>query len=91
MKAKSVMERLIDLSKEFDGRDYEIESENEISFLSTPKYIKEGIVIVKYSPIYDLHSKLKEIDGIIVDILEVEDNLDDENKDLLYVQIGVKE
>lgn len=84
------MDDLISLSKEFDGVEYEIESENAISFFSTPKYMKEGIVIVKYSPIYDLHSKLKEMDGIIVDILEVEDNLDDEKKDLLYVQIEVE-
>ena len=90
MNLKAVMDDLISLSKEFDGVEYEIESENAISFFSIPKYMKEGIVIVKYSPIYDLHTQLKEMDGIIVDILEVEDNLDDEKKDLLYVQIEVE-
>ena len=53
--------------------------------------MKEGIVILKYSAIYDLHTILKGMDGIIVDILEVEDNPGDEKKDLLYVQIEVKE
>ena len=53
--------------------------------------MKEGIVILKYSAIYDLHAILKGMDGIIVDILEVEDNPGDEKRDLLYVQIEVKE
>ena len=91
MNVKEVMDELIDLSREFDGIDYEIESENEISFLSTPKYIKEGIVILKYSAIYELHSRLKDIRGLVVDIIEAEENYDDIKRDLLYVQIEVKE
>lgn len=88
---KKRMDELIGLSEEFDGIDYEIESENAVYFFSVPKYIKEGIVILKYSAIYELHSMLKYMEGIIVDILEVEDNPDDEKRDLLYVQIEVKE
>ena len=91
MNVKTVMNDLIGLSKEFEGVEYEIESKNSIYFYSFPKYMKEGIVILKYSAIYDLHAILKGMDGIIVDILEVEDNPDDEKKDLLYVQIEVKE
>lgn len=91
MNVKTVMNDLIGLSKEFEGVEYEIESKNSIYFYSFPKYMKEGIVILKYSAIYDLHTILKGMDGIIVDILEVEDNPDDEKKDLLYVQIEVKE
>lgn len=85
------MEGLIKLSEEFDGIEYEIESENSIYFFSVPTYIKEGIMILKYSAIHELHSRLKCMDSIIVDILEVEDNPDDEKRDLLYVQIEVKE
>lgn len=91
MNVKTVMNDLIGLSKEFEGVEYEIESKDSIYFYSFPKYMKEGIVILKYSAIYDLHTILKGMDGIIVDILEVEDNPDDEKKDLLYVQIEVKE
>ena len=91
MNVKAVMNDLIGLSKEFEGVEYEIESKNSIYFYSFPKYMKEGIVILKYSAIYDLHAILKGMDGIIVDILEVEDNPVDEKKDLLYVQIEVKE
>ena len=91
MNVKTVMNDLIGLSKEFEGVEYEIESKNSIYFYSFPKYMKEGIVILKYSAIYDLHAILKGMDGIIVDILEVEDNPGDEKKDLLYVQIEVKE
>lgn len=91
MNVKAVMNDLIGLSKEFEGVEYEIESKNSIYFYSFPKYMKEGIVILKYSAIYDLHTILKGMDGIIVDILEVEDNPGDEKKDLLYVQIEVKE
>ena len=91
MNVKTVMNDLIGLSKEFEGVEYEIESEDSIYFYSFPKYMKEGIVILKYSAIYDLHTILKGMDGIIVDILEVEDNPSDEKKDLLYVQIEVKE
>ena len=91
MNVKTVMNDLIGLSKEFEGVEYEIESKNSIYFYSFPKYMKEGIVILKYSAIYDLHAILKGMDGIIVDILEVEDNPVDEKKDLLYVQIEVKE
>ena len=90
MNVKTVMNDLIGLSKEFEGVEYEIESKNSIYFYSFPKYMKEGIVILKYSAIYDLHAILKGMDGIIVDILEVEDNPGDEKKDLLYVQIEVK-
>ena len=91
MNVKTVMNDLIGLSKEFEGVEYEIESKNSIYFYSFPKYTKEGIVILKYSAIYDLHAILKGMDGIIVDILEVEDNPGDEKRDLLYVQIEVKE
>ena len=94
MNVKTVMNDLIGLSKEFEGVEYEIESKkskNSIYFYSFPKYMKEGIVILKYSAIYDLHTILKGMDGIIVDILEVEDNPGDEKRDLLYVQIEVKE
>lgn len=91
MNVKTVMNDFIGLSKEFEGVEYEIESKNSIYFYSFPKYMKEGIVILKYSAIYDLHTILKGMDGIIVDILEVEDNPGDEKKDLLYVQIEVKE
>lgn len=91
MNVKTVMNDLIGLSKEFEGVEYEIESKNSIYFYSFPKYMKEGIVILKYSAIYDLHTILKGMDGIIVDILEVEDNPDNEKRDLLYVQIEVKE
>ena len=91
MNVKAVMNDLIGLSKEFEGVEYEIESKNSICFYSFPKYMKEGIVILKYSAIYDLHTILKGMDGIIVDILEVEDNPVDEKRDLLYVQIEVKE
>ena len=91
MNVKAVMNDLIGLSKEFEGVEYEIESKNSIYFYSFPKYMKEGIVILKYSAIYDLHTILKGMDGIIVDILEVEDNPVDEKRDLLYVQIEVKE
>lgn len=91
MNVKTVMNDLIGLSKEFEGVEYEIESKNSIYFYSFPKYMKEGIVILKYSAIYDLHAILKGMDGIIVDILEVEDNPGDEKRDLLYVQIEVKE
>lgn len=91
MNVKTVMNDLIGLSKEFEGVEYEIESKNSIYFYSFPKYMKEGIVILKYSAIYDLHTILKGMDGIIVDILEVEDNPEDEKRDLLYVQIEVKE
>ena len=91
MNVKTVMNDLIGLSKEFEGVEYEIESKNSICFYSFPKYMKEGIVILKYSAIYDLHTILKGMDGIIVDILEVEDNPGEEKKDLLYVQIEVKE
>ena len=91
MNVKAVMNDLIGLSKEFEGVEYEIESKNSIYFYSFPKYMKEGIVILKYSAIYDLHAILKGMDGIIVDILEVEDNPVDEKRDLLYVQIEVKE
>lgn len=91
MNVKTVMNDLIGLSKEFEGVEHEIESENSIYFYSFPKYMKEGIVILKYSAIYDLHTILKGMDGIIVDILEVEDNPGDEKRDLLYVQIEVKE
>ena len=91
MNVKTIMDDLINLSKEFEGVEHEIESENSIYFYSLPKYVKEGIVILKCSAIYDLHTQLKEMDGIIVDILEVEDNPDDEKRDLLYVQIEVKE
>ena len=90
MNVKTVMNDLIGLSKEFEGVEYEIESKNSIYFYSFPKYMKEGIVILKYSAIYDLHAILKGMDGIIVDILEVEDNPGDEKRDLLYVQIEVK-
>ena len=90
MNVKAVMNDLIGLSKEFEGVEYEIESKNSIYFYSFPKYMKEGIVILKYSAIYDLHTILKGMDGIIVDILEVEDNPGDEKRDLLYVQIEVK-
>ena len=91
MNVKTIMDDLINLSKEFEGVEHEIESENSIYFYSFPKYVKEGIVILKCSAIYDLHTQWKEMDGIIVDILEVEDNPDDEKRDLLYVQIEVKE
>ena len=91
MNVKTVMNDLIGLSKEFEGVEHEIESKNSIYFHSFPKYMKEGIVILKYSAIYDLHTILKGMDGIIVDILEVEDNPVDEKRDLLYVQIEVKE
>ena len=91
MNVKTVMNDLIGLSKEFEGVEYEIKNKNSIYFYSFPKYMKEGIVILKYSAIYDLHTILKGMDGIIVDILEVEDNPGDEKKDLLYVQIEVKE
>ena len=91
MNVKTVMNDLIGLSKEFEGVEYEIESKNSIYFYSFPKYMKEGIVILKYFAIYDLHTILKGMDGIIVDILEVEDNPVDEKRDLLYVQIEVKE
>ena len=91
MNVKAVMNDLIGLSKEFEGVEYEIESKDSIYFYSFPKYMKEGIVILKYSAIYDLHAILKGMDGIIVDILEVEDNPVDEKRDLLYVQIEVKE
>ena len=91
MNVKTVMNDLIGLSKEFEGVEYEIESKNSIYFYSFPKYMKEGIVILKYAAIYDLHTILKGMDGIIVDILEVEDNPVDEKRDLLYVQIEVKE
>ena len=91
MNVKTVMNDLIGLSKEFEGVEYEIESKNSIYFYSFPKYMKESIVILKYSAIYDLHTILKGMDGIIVDILEVEDNPGDEKRDLLYVQIEVKE
>ena len=90
MNVKTVMNDLIGLSKEFEGVEYEIESKNSIYFYSFPKDMKEGIVILKYSAIYDLHAILKGMDGIIVDILEVEDNPGDEKRDLLYVQIEVK-
>ena len=90
MNVKTVMNDLIGLSKEFEGVEYEIESKNSIYFYSFPKYMKEGIVILKYSAIYDLHAILKGMDGIIVDILEVEDNPGDEKRDLIYVQIEVK-
>ena len=91
MNVKTVMNDLIGLSKEFEGVEYEIETKNSIYFYSFPKYMKEGIVILKCSAIYDLHAILKGMDGIIVDILEVEDNPGDEKRDLLYVQIEVKE
>ena len=39
-------------------------------------------MILKYSAIYDLHTILKGMDGIIVDILEVEDNPGDDKKDI---------
>ena len=90
MNVKTVMNDMIGLSKEFEGVEYEIESKNSIYFYSFPKYMKEGIVILKYSAIYDLHTILKGMDGIIVDILEVKDNPGDEKRDLLYVQIEVK-
>ena len=54
MNVKTVMNDLIGLSKEFEGVEYEIESKNSIYFYSFPKYMKEGIVILKYSAIYDL-------------------------------------
>ena len=47
MNVKTVMNDLIGLSKEFEGVEYEIESKNSIYFYSFPKYMKEGIVILK--------------------------------------------
>lgn len=85
MNVKTIIEDLIRLSEEFEGVEHEIETDSTVCFYSIPQYNGN----LKWSAIYGLHSKLKEIDGLVVDILEVEDNLDNEKRDLLYVQIEV--
>ena len=85
MNARTVMEDLLRLSEEFEGVEHEIETDNTVCFYSSPQY--EGNL--KYSAIYDLHSELKDMDGLVIDISEAEES--DDKRDMLYVQIEVEE
>ena len=78
-----MIDKLILVAMEIEGIEYEIETDKSICFYSVPSYDKS----MKYSAIYDLHSKLKNIDALIIDISEAEDS--DDNRDMLYVQIEV--
>ena len=80
-----MMDKLIIMSMEFEGIEYEVETDKSICFYSLPKYDKN----MKYSAIYDFHAQLKGIDSLIMDISEAEES--DDERDLLYVQIEVKE
>ena len=79
-----MMDKLIIMSMDFEGIEYEIESSHTVCFYSVPKYEKN----LKYSAIYDLHSQLKGIDALVIDVSEAEDS--DDGRDMLYVQIEVK-
>lgn len=84
MNVKTVMKDLIRLSEEFEGVEHEVETDNTLCFYSIPQY--EGSL--KHSAIYGLHSELKGMDGLVIDISEAEES--DDKRDLLYVQIEVE-
>ena len=78
-----MMDKLIIMSMEFEGMEYEVETDKSICFYSVPQYEDD----LKYSAVYDFHAQLKGIDSLIIDISEAEES--DDGRDMMYVQIEV--